>query len=116
MNKEKFNFVVPAKGENLSMVRLTTSAIASKSNFSIDKIEDLKLCISEICNIIIKGEASDVFNIEYFLGDDEIEVSLLDLSKPKKEMGDIEMSQMIIKALIEDITFSQESIKIRLTV
>lgn len=116
MNKEKFSFVVPAKGENLSMVRLTTSAIASKSNFSIEKIEDLKLCISEICNIIIKGEASELFNIEYFLGNDEIEVSLIGLSKPKKEMEDIEMSRMILKALIEDITFSQDTIKIRLTV
>ncbi len=116
MNKEKFSFIVPAKAENLSMVRLTTSAIASKSNFSIEKIEDLKLCISEICNIIIKSGSSEVFKIEYNLGKDDIEVSLLDLSEPKKEMGDIEMSKMILQALIEDIDFSKDFIKIRLVV
>lgn len=116
MNREKFNFIVPAKAENLSMVRLTTSAIASKSNFSIEKIEDLKLCISEICNIIIKGESSKVFNIEYFLEPEEIQVSIVGLSKPKKELEDIEMSKMILKALIEDVTFSKDHIKIRLIV
>ena len=47
MNREKFNFIVPAKAENLSMVRLTTSAIASKSNFSIEKIVEISLKVGK---------------------------------------------------------------------
>lgn len=116
MNRENFTFIVPAKAENMSMVRLTTSAIASKSNFSIEKIEDLKLCISEICNIIIKTRANDFFNIEYELGEGDIEISMTNLTIPDENPEDIEMSKMILRALIEDINFSENMIKIRLKV
>lgn len=116
MDREIFKFIVPAKAENLSMVRLTTSAIASKSEFSIEKIEDLKVCISEICNIVIKSENNDVFNLEYSLGKDDIEISLMDFKMPENKIEDVEMSRMILSALIEDINISKDVIKIRLIV
>lgn len=116
MSKEKFILTLPAEAENLSIIRLTTSAIAAKSNFTIDKIEDLKLCISEICNMAIKSENNQVFDIEYLLGEDDIEVCLKNLHIVPEKIKEYEISEMILKALIEDLKITEECVKLRLDV
>lgn len=116
MSKDVFNITLPAKAEYLSVVRLTTSAIAAKSDFTIDKIEDLKLCISEICNMAIKSGNNDEFDIEYLLGEDEIKVCLKGLEIVPENIKDYEISEMILKALIEDLSITENCVKLKLDV
>lgn len=112
MNKEKFNFTLPAKAENLTILRLTTSAIASKMGFDIDKIEDLKLCVSEVCNIGIATKKLEDFKLEYLVGDKEIQIIFKDL-KLDTEVENLEMSKMILQALIEDVEFLENQISLK---
>jgi serine/threonine-protein kinase RsbW len=61
---------VPCKAEWVALVRLSVAAVASRLNFSIDEIEDIKLAVAEACTnaiqhardsayIDIKCEATD---------------------------------------------------------
>lgn len=47
MNKDSVYLRVPAKPEYMLVVRLTTSAVASRAGFDVDEIEDIKLAVSE---------------------------------------------------------------------
>lgn len=116
MNKEVVKISIPAKSKYLTVIRLTSSAIASNLDFSIEKIEDLKLCISEVCNIGIKSENNEEFTIEYHLSEKDIEVKFLNFNVDVDKVENVEMSKMILQALVEDIEISENSIKMKLFV
>ena len=56
---EKIELLIPAKAENISVARLTASAIGMKMKLSIDDIEDIKLCVGEACNILLQKSNID---------------------------------------------------------
>lgn len=117
MTREVFKIAIPALSENLTIIRLTTSAIASKLDFSIDQIEDLKLCVSELCNLGISKEENEIFHIEYSLDKEAgaIEIKFTDL-EIDDQAENFEISKMILQALIEEIEFKKEYTKIKLFV
>lgn len=116
MSKEIIKLSIPAKTEYVTVLRLTSSAIANNLDFSIDKIEDLKLCISEVCNIGIKSGNNEEFTIEYHLSEKDIEVKFLNFNLNEEKVENIEMSKMILQALIEDIEISENLITMKLFV
>ena len=82
---DKINLTVSSKKEDIaeymSVVRLTTSAIASKIGFDIEEIDDMKVSIGEACTNIIKhglNEKCDSFNIEYDVHKDKLTISVKD--------------------------------------
>lgn len=114
MNREKINFCMPAKAEFISIVRLTTSAIANKLNFDIDTIEDLKMTISEMSNIALSSDDIEDLELEYLLGESDLEVTVKKSKTVNKDDENIEMSKVIIEALMENVEFSEEFIKVKL--
>lgn len=114
MNKEVIKFSIPAKSEYLTVLRLTSSAIASKLDFSIDQIEDLKLCLSEVCNIGILSETNESFDLEYYLSENEIEVKFLNFVVDEEKIENLEMSKMILQALVENLEFKDNNISLKL--
>ena len=49
MGKEVITLTIPAKPEYVSIARLTISGIATRMQFTIEEIDDLKIAISEAC-------------------------------------------------------------------
>ena len=47
--------IVPIKAENVSLIRLTASGVASRIGFDIDAIDDIKVCISEVFNKLVEA-------------------------------------------------------------
>jgi serine/threonine-protein kinase RsbW len=47
MSMDSVYLRVPAKPEYMLVIRLTTSAVASRAGFDVDEIEDIKLAVSE---------------------------------------------------------------------
>src|SRR5580704_12680684 len=45
---------IPAKAEWVAVARLAVSAVASRLDFSVEDIEDVKLAIAEACTICIR--------------------------------------------------------------
>jgi serine/threonine-protein kinase RsbW len=45
---------IPAKAEWVAVARLAVAAVASRLDFSVEDIEDLKLAVAEACTICIR--------------------------------------------------------------
>ncbi|MEK9657499.1 MAG: ATP-binding protein [bacterium] len=45
---------IPSTAEYVAVIRLTVAGIASKLNFDIESIEDIKIAVSEACNNVIQ--------------------------------------------------------------
>jgi len=55
---------IPARAEWVAVARLAASAVASRLDFSVEDIEDVKLAIAEACTICIRrGVAGDHIEI-----------------------------------------------------
>ncbi|PAB58425.1 ATP-binding protein [Anaeromicrobium sediminis] len=83
-----FTISVPSKAEYVNVVRLTTSAVASRMGFNIEEIEDIKVAVAEACTNAIKyGKYScnekdlENFNIKYCVEYDKMIVEIQDNGK-----------------------------------
>jgi len=45
---------IPAKAEWVAVARLAVAAVASRSDFSVEEIEDIRLAIAEACTNVIR--------------------------------------------------------------
>ena len=52
VDEKRIDFAIPVTPEMVGIVRLTVSGIASRMGFSIDKVEDIKVAVGEVCNNI----------------------------------------------------------------
>src|SRR5690554_6743504 len=58
MSGDIITLKLPAKPEYVMVARLTSAAIASRFDFDVDQIEDIKMSVAEALILIIKQAAS----------------------------------------------------------
>lgn len=112
MSNNKYKFELPACAENISTVRLTTSSIASRLDFDLDTIEDIKVCISEVCNMAINSGAK-IIKIDYEInGALEIDVRATGTNTTIVNTANT-MAKMILKALNEQVEFHEDCVTLK---
>ncbi len=123
MDKIKLSF--PAKAENISVARLTTSAICMKLNLNIDDLEDTKLCVGEACNIILeklKTKKLDEVKIK-FITDENMKIivkSEYEDNGSQSENGEDDCQDnpnyplMIIESLMDEVELIEDDEEIRI--
>lgn len=62
----------------ISVIRLTLSGVASRIGFSLDDIEDMKVCVSEACTNAIKHSKKDEFQVKFYVYPDRLTIEVLD--------------------------------------
>ena len=62
----------------VSVIRLTLSGVASRIGFSLDDIEDMKVCVSEACTNAIKHSKKDEFQVKFYVYPDRLTIEILD--------------------------------------
>ncbi len=119
---DEIRLSIPNKPEYVGVARLTVAAIASRVGFDIEKIEDMKIAVSEACNNAIthgcKSCNEGEYNINFVLTGEKITISVYDkgegcelknIKKPDfsklKEGG---LGIFIIKSLMDDVEVKSE--------
>lgn len=126
-NKElKFKFQVPCSAEFVSVIRLALSGIASRMNFPVDIIEDIKVSVSEACTNVIQHAyenpdiEKDIIDIETIMLDQKLTIIIKDYGKgfDLKDIGTVKQVKLsqeklglglgleFIKNLMDDSKFS----------
>lgn len=57
---DNVTLTLPAKSEYVSTARLTASSVANRIGFNIDEIEDIKVAVAEVCNMILSKTNSEI--------------------------------------------------------
>lgn len=101
---EKIKVEIPKKPEFISCLRLFSSSVFSVYDLDIEKIEDIKLVISEICSFFFNNikKNTDGFLIEYFLEEDKIMVEITD-KNDEKLTDNIESENEMFILIIESL-------------
>lgn len=106
--KDSITMSIPNKPEYVSVIRLTTSALANKIGFNIEEIDDIKVAIAEACTFILHNETeNENFNIEYNLYDSKISITVRGNNSNAKlnEFKENELGLFIIKSLMDEVNF-----------
>lgn len=118
---DNLRIIIPGKPEYMTMVRLTTSSIATMAGFNLEDTDDIKMAVSEACkNVSCHGEQglSDQYEISFKMDEGYLEIKVVDacekhtLAKVKKTClhcpkdGDIGI--IVIKSLMDDVEFGRD--------
>jgi serine/threonine-protein kinase RsbW len=124
--KLEFSLSIPALAEYVGVVRLAISGIATRMNFTIDEIEDIKISISEACTNAIQhaygdraNPEKDVIDIKIYIINTELEIVVKDFgngfdlsilgTKEQKEQSKAKMGLGLgltfIKSLMDKTNF-----------
>ncbi|MCP4050801.1 MAG: hypothetical protein GY730_08865 [bacterium] len=122
MRPNNMNVNVPALAEYVSVVRLTASGVASKMNFSLEAIEDIKISVSEACTNVVqyayKGDISGRIEVNFTIHVDSLEIYVEDkgIGFDYKEAGkkanvssmNMGLGITFIKTLMDDMEIKSE--------
>ncbi len=116
---DRIDLRVPVKAEYVSMNRLVSSSLASLMGFDIEAIDDIKVCLGEVCNQCIQlADLKAEYLMIGFMRDEEllrIEVSV-DVVNEGNELtaSGLEMSRLIVETLMDDFIVAQENGRVRI--
>ncbi|MBE6082927.1 MULTISPECIES: ATP-binding protein [Tissierellales] len=114
MDKETVELRVPSKPDYVSVIRLTTSAIASNADLNIDDIDDIKVAIAEAC--INALDKSEEIYIKYEILQDKLIIFVKNVSeKISEDISDKkerELGILIIKSLMDEVEFTGDGVKL----
>ncbi len=109
---KEIDLTLPPLPEMVRVARLTVSGIAASMGFGIDEIEDIKVAVAEICNIIIRCESvSERYKLKFIMHEEKLEIKFIfEDSKPqgfKLFDNDEAFGEAIINALVDDVSINK---------
>jgi serine/threonine-protein kinase RsbW len=98
---------IPASPAYVHVVRLVAAGLASRLQFTIDDIEDLKIAVDEVCAYLTgaQGREGDL-DVRFTVTDDRIEIAGTGILAPgQKTRTDLtEFSRMILDTVVDSAT------------
>ena len=120
MNEDRVSLKVPAKPEYILVIRLTTSAVASRAGFGVDEIEDIKVAVAEAGIVIMNQQnGTGAIELDYVVdGEKGIWISICpseerETDQSYTENEQAELSFYIMESLMDGIEKKEEDGTIR---
>lgn len=108
---EEFRLSFQNEKENVSLIRLSSSFIAMKCGFSVDDIEDIKLCASECLNL--QRNRSKIIDCTMTIDNESLTLIFkLDGFNPRENNEKDKISEMIIQSLMDEYEINGSEIKV----
>jgi len=98
---------LPVRSELLVLARITAATMASRADFDIEEIEDLRLAVDELCLSVVGGARSGTVRLEFSVDETTIAITCeLDRSGEPDD-GDVpgepdDLSIRLIEALVDE--------------
>lgn len=117
---DKVTLILPAKGEYVSTARLAASSVANRVGFNIDEVEDIKVAVSEVCNIILSkiGEEISQYRVSFDIAGDVLKITFTGEEVQLKCFSgslENEYGLYIMKALMDSVELYNEDYSIVMT-
>ena len=113
MKKDIIKLTIPSKADYISVVRLSSSAIANNIGLNIDDIEDIKVSIAEACINALNKD--DEISLQFEIQEDKLTMKVNNVFPCKDGETDldkeIELGILIIKSLMDEVNFNEEGVE-----
>lgn len=117
---DNVSLILPMKREYVSTARLTASSVANRIGFNIDEVEDIKVAVSEVCNIILSKEIDEIgqYKISFGIKANALEISFTGENTEFRCLNDSldnEYGLYIMQALMDSVELCNENKSIVMT-
>jgi len=109
MSKDVFRLTIPGKPDYISVARLTSSAIASKTSLNLEEIDDVKVALSEACINALRKV--DEINIQFIIDDEKFTMVVEDVEE-ETASKELEMGILIMRSLMDEVNFSSKGVEL----
>jgi serine/threonine-protein kinase RsbW len=98
---------IPVRADLVVLARLTAATVASRAEFDVEEIEDLRLAVDELCVSLVQGGVEGQLDLQFSRDEDRVEVSC----SYESGMGDagrsidpslVGLSALILDALVDE--------------
>ena len=73
---DTITITVPAKAEHVAVLRAAVGVVASRLEFSLDDIDDLRILVDEAASVLLSSGATETLNCELVTIDQSVHFSL----------------------------------------
>ncbi len=100
--------VIPVDADLVVLARMTAATVASRANFDVEEIEDLRLAVDELRISLVQGGTDGRLEVRFTRNDDEVEVECVYHPIPSSQSGwNLEealegLSARILDALVDE--------------
>jgi serine/threonine-protein kinase RsbW len=91
----------PGSPEYLRLARLASADVGSRVGFDYEDIDDLRIAVSELCNLITGVSSTAPVTVEFTLHDDAVSVVGHSVM-PGEPAPDNEFSRAIVSAVVDE--------------
>jgi serine/threonine-protein kinase RsbW len=100
---------LPAAGAYLSVLRTTTAALASRLDFTLDAIEDLRIAVDEACALLLPHALpGSTLECVFELTDAGLLVRVTVPTADRPELDRESFAWTVLTALVDDVTSAAE--------
>ncbi len=108
-HSDTVELTLPVRADLVALARFAAATIASRADFDVEEIEDLRLAVDELCISVADAAADGRLQLRFQRDDDQIEVECVFVRSPdalRAEDGDrterhAELSRRIVEALVD---------------
>lgn len=105
---------IPAVLAYVRLPRVAIAGLATRSGFSYDEVEDLRLAVGEVCQVLLDGADRDgTLTIEFEVARGELGVSVTVDAPPGRHDGVVEkMAEQILVATVGKVEVGDDGRRI----
>jgi anti-sigma regulatory factor (Ser/Thr protein kinase) len=115
MTDQRVEMDIPPRSAYVGVVRLGLSALARAAGLDEERVDDLKIAVSEACaNAVLSHERSDVdlpVTVAWIEETGRIAVEVTDRAVPVAETGEaaarVEMSMALLESLVDECDYTR---------
>lgn len=111
MTEDRIKLQIPAKAKYLSLARLAVGGICLEENINIDELEDLRVLITESCNLSFKLKKTDPITIVIGLDKNKLGFTVSGIDKKELEQDkELQMSSLILESLADKVEYRDDCV------
>lgn len=108
---DKVYLTLPAKPRYLSLARLAASGICVGVDIDMDTLSDIRLLLTESCNLSFEIGETEAIDIVLMPEDDGIRFSVSGVRKERVDSDEaLQITEMIIESLADELIFEEDKI------
>lgn len=109
MSKDTIFLEIPSNAKYVSLARLAIAGIAVEENLDLEQIEDLKLLVTESCNLSYRLGKKETICIAINVEENQIKFSVSGIVECEvRENETFNLSAMIIESLADTLEFGED--------
>lgn len=106
---------IPVAADLVVLARYAASTVASRCNFDVEEVEDLRLAVDELCVLMLHDQTDGNLEIRFTWDEAEVEVSCSHVPRSGERSArpssaeTNELSERILDALVDDHGYHPEA-------